>query len=316
MSKQNRKKIILADLSLIVAAFFWGGGFVAVKDAVSSIAPFYMITIRFGVASLLLTMVFWKRFRKIKRQDIKIGVLVGIFLFLAFAAQTVGAQYTEAGKQAFLTAVNVVIVPFLTWILYKNKLDMYSIIASILCFIGIGFLTLKDGLSINIGDALTLLCALLFAIHITLLGRYAKMVDSIVLTIIQMATTSVMALPWALFFEPLPQNLPKSIYVSMTYMIIFSSMLGFLIQTIAQKYTTPSHTSMMLCFEAVFGSVLAVIFLGDVFTPGMIIGCLLIFVGIIIAETKMKFLETNNSGAESDKVEKLKLKTIRGVSKL
>ena len=133
-----------------------------------------MIAIRFGIASLILLAIFWKRFKNINWQDIKISIIVGIFLFLAFSAQTTGAQYTTAGKQAFLTAVNVVIVPFLTWILYKNELDAYSIIASVFCLIGVGFLTLKDGLSINIGDFLTLVCAFLFAVHIALLGEYAK----------------------------------------------------------------------------------------------------------------------------------------------
>ncbi|MFY9278440.1 MAG: DMT family transporter [Caldicoprobacterales bacterium] len=296
--KNGSKKMILADLSLLLVALFWGGGFVAVKEAINSITPFYMIAIRFGIASLILLAIFWKRFKNINWQDIKISIIVGIFLFLAFSAQTTGAQYTTAGKQAFLTAVNVVIVPFLTWILYKNELDAYSIIASVFCLIGVGFLTLKDGLSINIGDFLTLVCAFLFAVHIALLGEYAKKVDTIVLSIIQMATASVLALVCALFTEPVPESLPANAYFSMVYMIIFSTMLAFMIQTIAQKYTTANHASLILCLEAVFGSVLAAIFLGDVFTPSMIIGCGLIFIGIIIAETKLKFLQSNKKEAE------------------
>lgn len=296
--KNGSKKMILADLSLLLVALFWGGGFVAVKEAINSITPFYMIAIRFGIANLILLAIFWKRFKNINWQDIKISIIVGIFLFLAFSAQTTGAQYTTAGKQAFLTAVNVVIVPFLTWILYKNELDAYSIIASVFCLIGVGFLTLKDGLSINIGDFLTLVCAFLFAVHIALLGEYAKKVDTIVLSIIQMATASVLALVCALFTEPVPESLPANAYFSMVYMIIFSTMLAFMIQTIAQKYTTANHASLILCLEAVFGSVLAAIFLGDVFTPSMIIGCGLIFIGIIIAETKLKFLQSNKKEAE------------------
>ncbi|MFY9177312.1 MAG: DMT family transporter [Caldicoprobacterales bacterium] len=296
--KNGSKKMILADLSLLLVALFWGGGFVAVKEAINSITPFYMIAIRFGIANLILLAIFWKRFKNIDWQDIKISIIVGIFLFLAFSAQTTGAQYTTAGKQAFLTAVNVVIVPFLTWILYKNELDAYSIIASVFCLIGVGFLTLKDGLSINIGDFLTLVCAFLFAVHIALLGEYAKKVDTIVLSIIQMATASVLALVCALFTEPVPESLPANAYFSMVYMIIFSTMLAFMIQTIAQKYTTANHASLILCLEAVFGSVLAAIFLGDVFTPSMIIGCGLIFIGIIIAETKLKFLQSNKKEAE------------------
>lgn len=283
------KKVIFADLSLLLVALLWGGGFVAVKDAVSSIPPFYMIAIRFGVSSLILSSVFWKRFKKVNKEEIKTGIFVGIFLFLAFSAQTMGAQFTTAGKQAFLTGANVVIVPFLSWIIYGETLEIYSIIASILCLIGIGFLTLQEDTPINIGDILTLVCAIFFAIHITLLGHYVKENDAIILAIIQMLTASIIALIFALIFEPYPKIVPKSVYTSMIYIIVFSTMLAFLIQTIAQKYTTSNHASIILCLEAVFGSILAVIFLEDVFTPNMIIGCILIFIGIIITETKFKF---------------------------
>src|SRR5699024_4918177 len=118
----------------------------------------------------------------------------------------------------------------------------HSIIASLLCLVGIGFLTLKGGAPINIGDILTLLCAMLFAAHITLLDRHAKRMDAIALTIIQMLTTSILAFVCALIFEPYPKAISTNAYTSMIYMIVFSTMLGFLIQTIAQKYTTASHT--------------------------------------------------------------------------
>lgn len=294
--KNKDKKVIAADLSLLLVAFFWGGGFVAVKDAISSITPFYMLAIRFGVSGLLISMFCWKKLKDIKKEDIKTGIFIGVFLFLAFSAQTIGAMYTTAGKQAFLTGVNVVIVPFLGWIFYRDRLDIYSVIASILCFVGIGFLTLKNGSSINIGDILTLICAVLFAAHITLVGHHAKQIDTIVLTITQMLTTSVLALLCALIFEPFPKAIPSNAYSSMAYMIVFSTMLGFSIQTIAQKYTTASHASLILCLESVFGSILAVIFLGDIFTPNMIVGCILILIGIIIAETKLEFLSYRGVG--------------------
>ncbi len=290
MLKNKNKQIIAADLALFLVALLWGGGFVAVKDAIGSITPFYMIAMRFGVAGLLISIFCWRRFKNVKKQDIKMGIFVGLFLFLGSAVQTIGAQYTTAGKQAFLTGVNVVIVPFFEWILYKDKLDIYSVLASILCLVGIGFLTLKGSTSINIGDFLTLICAVLFAAHITLLGHHAKKVDTIVLSVIQMLTTSVLSLICALIFEPIPKAFPSDIYGSVLYMIFFSTMLAFSIQTIAQRYTPASHASIILCLESVFGSIFAVIFLGDVFTPSMILGCLLILVGIITAETKLKFL--------------------------
>jgi drug/metabolite transporter (DMT)-like permease len=296
--KQYNRKTILADLSLLLVALFWGGGFVAVKDAINSITPLYMIAVRFSASSLVLAIIFWKRLKLIKKQDIKIGALVGVFLFLAFAAQTSGAQYTTAGKQAFLTGVSVVMVPFLAALLYKNKLDIYSIASSMLCLIGIGFLTIKDGMAINLGDVLTLACAVFFAVHITLLGHYAKKVDTVILSITQMVFASIMAFIAAVIFEPYHGGIPANAYTSMIYIVVFSTMLAFLIQTASQKYTTSDHAAIILSLESVFGSILAVIFLKDVFTLSMITGCGLIFAGIITAETKLEFMKKKNKGDE------------------
>ncbi|ERI92467.1 putative membrane protein [Clostridiales bacterium oral taxon 876 str. F0540] len=296
MERVKGRKTLAADSALLLVAVFWGGGFVAVKDAVTSITPFYMIGIRFLLSSLILGIIFFKKVKNLTKKDIKIGTIVGVFLFLAFAAQTAGAQYTTAGKQAFLTGTNVVIVPFLAWLIYKHKPDIYSAAASILVLIGIGLLTLKEGFAINFGDALTLACALFFAIHITCLGYFAKKTDTIILTVTQMAAASLMAFICAFIFEPPLKNIPKEAAGSMVYIVIFSTMLAFFIQTTAQKYTTESHAAIILCLESVFGSILAVIFLGDVFTKNMIIGCILIFSGILISETKLQFLKKNIRG--------------------
>jgi drug/metabolite transporter (DMT)-like permease len=295
---KEKKKTIIADLSLLLVAFFWGGGFVAVKDAIESITPFYMIAVRFAVSSVILSVIFWKRLIKITKSDLKIGIVVGIFLFLAFATQTVGAQFTTAGKQAFLTGVNVIIVPFLSWGLYKNAPDIYSIIASGLALAGIGLLTLKGGHGVNLGDILTLACAFFFAVHIIYLGYYAKKVDTIILSITQMGVASIIAFICAIIFEKYPKDLPRDAYSSMFYIIVVSTMLAFLLQTAAQKYTTATHASIILCLEAVFGSILAVIFLGDLFTMNMIMGCVLIFMGIITGETKLIFLKLNENTSE------------------
>lgn len=108
MGKIEKKKSLIADLSLLLVAMLWGGGFVVIKDALDSITPFYIMSMRFGLSFMLMCIVFWKRVKKINKQEIIGGVVIGIFLFLAFAFQTIGIQYTTAGKQAFLTAIYVV----------------------------------------------------------------------------------------------------------------------------------------------------------------------------------------------------------------
>ncbi|MCJ7691730.1 MAG: DMT family transporter, partial [Clostridiaceae bacterium] len=166
MKNINKKKSILADMSLLLVALMWGGGFIAVKGALDSVTPFYITAMRFGISVIIMLLVFRKKIKHITIKELKIGTLVGLLLFLGFAAQTVGMKYTTAGKNAFLTGTNVVIVPFLYWVISKKKPDSYSLVSAFLCFIGIGMLTLDGGINISLGDSLTLLCAVFFAAHI------------------------------------------------------------------------------------------------------------------------------------------------------
>lgn len=285
-----RKKSTLADMSLLIVALVWGGGFIAVKGALDTISPFYIMAFRFSISVLIMLLVFRKKIRVITKNDIFIGTIVGILLFLGFAAQTVGMKYTTAGKNAFLTGTNVVIVPFLYWVISKKRPDAFSLISAFLCFIGIGMLTLEGGIHIGLGDGLTLLCAVFFAAHIVSVGFFAKKFDVILLVIIQLGVSAILSILAALIFEPMPHSLNSGTIFALIYLGIFSTMLAFIVQNVAQKYTTSTHTAIILCLESVFGSILSVIMLHELFTSKMILGCLTIFLAIITTETKWKFL--------------------------
>ncbi|MEW8956837.1 DMT family transporter [Clostridium sp.] len=294
------KKTLYADLSLIIVAIVWGAGFVASKEALNIAKPFYMMTIRFTISTLLMVIVFRKYLKTINKQDLKSGIIVGIFLFLAFGFQTVGLQYTTASKQGFLTAINVVIVPFLYWGISKKRPDMYSIFSAFLCFIGISLLTLQDSITgINLGDALTLLCALFFALHIVSVGYFASKTNPIVLTIIQLGTSAALSSLVAIFTEPMPNNLTLSGTFSLLYLGVFSTLIAFLLQNIAQKHTSSTHAAIILSTECVFGSILSMLILKEIFTFEMFIGSIIIFSSIIISETKLDFLKKNKKDLSS-----------------
>ncbi|MGH4118496.1 DMT family transporter [Clostridium sp.] len=291
MKNNDKKKSVLADLSLLLVALMWGGGFIAVKGALDSITPFYITAMRFGISVIIMLLVFRKKIKHITLNELKIGTLVGLLLFLGFAAQTVGMKYTTAGKNAFLTGTNVVIVPFLYWVISKKRPDSYSLVAAFLCFIGIGMLTLDGGINISLGDSLTLLCAVFFAAHIVSVGFFIEKVDAISLVIIQLGAAAVFSIIAASIFEPIPQALNSDTVFAIGYLAIFSTMLAFIIQNVAQKYTTSTHAAIILCLESVFGSILSVIMLNEIFTSKMILGCLTIFIAIITTETKLSFLK-------------------------
>ena len=291
MATINKRKSFLADMSLLIVAIMWGGGFIAVKGALDSITPFYMMAMRFGISVIIMLLVFRKKVKLITKNELKVGTLVGLLLFLGFAAQTIGMQYTTAGKNAFLTGTNVVIVPFLYWVISKKRPDKYSLISAFLCFVGIGMLTLEGGLRLGLGDSLTLICAVFFAGHIVSVGFFTEKVDAISLVIIQLGAAAVFSIIAALIYEPVPPSLGSDTIFAIGYLAIFSTMIAFIIQNVAQKYTTSTHAAIILCLESVFGSILSVIVLNEIFTSKMVLGCLTIFIAILTTETKWDFLK-------------------------
>lgn len=300
MKNSSGKKSLLADLSLLIVTIIWGSGFVATKNALDTVSPFFIMTLRFTLACILMCLVFFKQIIKINIRDLKAGCVIGFFLFMGFATQTVGLQYTTAGKQAFLTGTNVVMVPFIYWFVSGKKPDVYNLISAFLCLLGISFLTLNGTLYVNLGDTLTLICALFFACHIVSVGYFAETHNPIILTFLQFLIAAILSLISMFIFEGAPSSLSKDGIIPVAYLAIFSTLIAFLIQNIAQKFTTSTHTAIILSLEAVFGSLLSNLLLGELFTYKMFIGCVTIFIAIITAETKLEFLKINKETSSNN----------------
>ncbi len=286
-----KKKHLIADLGLFLVAIIWGSGFTASKIALDSgLGPYYMMGFRFLIATIIMGVIFFKKLTQITKQDIIYSSIVGIALFFAFATQTVGLQFTTASKNAFLTGTNVVMVPFIFWGIAKIKPDKWSLLAAITCLLGIGFLSFDGSFTLGLGDSLSLLCAFGFACHISLTGYFGKKIDSTILTFIQMLVSALLSFIFGFFFEELPTNPSTAGITAVIYLGVFSTMIAFFLQTIAQKYTTASRTAIILSTEALFGTLFSVILLGEILTFRMIVGAIAIFFAIITAETKWKFL--------------------------
>jgi drug/metabolite transporter (DMT)-like permease len=205
-------------------------------------------------------------------------------------AQTVGIEYTTAGKNAFITASNVVIVPFLYWLTSRKKPNIYEVIGAILCFVGIGVLSLDANLTMGLGDLLTLIGGFFYACHIVSVGYYSKKHDPILLTIFQFSVTAILSLIFALIFEPKVSSVTGEMIFPIVYLALFSTLIGFLIQNVAQKYTSSTHAAIILSMESVFGNIFSIIFLKEALSVRLFIGCLLILISVITTETKWSFL--------------------------
>lgn len=284
----DKRKQFLSDISLLFVAAVWGGGFVAVKDALNTMTPLLLMSYRFILAAGIMYLFLHKKIGKFSKNDLKYGLVVGTILFLAFAAQTFGLKYTTASKQGFLTATYVVMVPLLYWGIYRKRPKSKAFIGSALTIVGIALVSINKDMSFNIGDGLTLLCALLFAGHIISLEYFTKKMDVMKLSFLQLLIAAIWFTISAVMFENVTFTLSSNAWFAIVYLAIFSTFLCFTTQTIAQKYTTSSHASIIMSLESVFAAVFGVLLLHETMTPFMIAGCALIFVAILIIEVEFK----------------------------
>lgn len=286
----NAVRKYIGEIALIVTAIIWGSGFVASAVALDHYTPYQILAGRFLIGVILLSVVFHKKIRMIKKHTLLKGIILGSILYIAFALQTVGLQFTTPSKNAFLTAVNIVIVPFISFVIYKRKLDVFELIGAVIAMIGIALLSLQFNGEVNVGDVLTLLCAFAFAFHIFYTARFVSNEDAVSLTLIQMATAATIGFIVTLMRGEMSFALEASALMPLVYLGIFSTTIAYLLQTIAQKYVTETKAAIILSTEALWGTLFSVIILSELLTMRMSAGAVLILVAIMIAETKPKLI--------------------------
>lgn len=283
----------MGEIGLFTIAIIWGSGFIGTKLALDGgVRAIQTLTVRFFVASLILGTIFFKEIKKnISKESLRSGALLGVFSFIGFSMQTIGLVYTTISKNAFITAANVVIVPFIGFILYKRKLDKIGIISSFIALLGIGILSLQADFSVNLGDVLTFLCAFGFAFHIFFTGEFTAKYNAYVLTVTQFVVAFILSSLLQIFTKQVHISATPTGIMGALYLGIFSTAIAFLLQTICQSKVEQTRSALILSTESLFGTILSVIFLHEVVTARMVVGCMIIFTSIIISETKLSFLK-------------------------
>lgn len=280
-----------ADIGLALVAVIWGTGYIAMSWALADqLPPLYLVAMRFLISFVLLAIALHRRLGAITPGLLRAGAVSGLLLFLAFALQTLGLLYTTVSNNAFITAVNVVIVPFLYWLLSRQRPDIFSFSASFITLVGVALLSLDGFNGINKGDLLTLACAVLFACHIVATGHYSRRHDPFLLTLLQLGFSGLFALTGSWFLESFPATLSPQSMGAILYLALFSTLICYLLQTVCQKYSSATKTAVILSMESFFGSLFAIILLSEKLTLQMAMGAALILIAVIIAETKLSFL--------------------------
>lgn len=273
----------LAIGGLILVTIIWGGGFVASDMALESMRPFQIMAIRFLLGTILMGLISIRSLKGITKSEVKAGGLMGLALFAGFAFQIVGLQYTTPSKNAFLTALNVVIVPFISFLILRKKIGARGIAGAVMSIAGVALLSLDRNFSLGLGDGLTLICAVGFAFQIFLTSEYVKKYRATVLNFIQMITAFFLSFISLMAFGETQFHMTGKGILSVLYLGVISTTVCYLLQTASQKYVDETKAAIILSLESVFGTLFSILILGEIVTPRMLAGSLIILGAVVIS---------------------------------
>lgn len=287
----------LAKPMIVCATLIWGSTFFMIKDAVDDVDPMFMLAFRFTLAAAVLAVVFWRRWKDVDWAYVWQGGVLGLLLGAAYIIQLFGLMGTTPGKNAFFTAVYCVIVPFLYWAVDRKRPTRWNVLAALLSVTGIGLVSWDGGLSLALGDVLTLTAGFFLACHIIAVAKFVGGRDIFLLTIIQFAMVALMCWVGTAITRGVPvDGLPASAWWVLLYLAIGSTAVALLFQNVGQKYTEPASAALLLSLEAPFGVLFSVLFGAERPTPLMYLGFCVIFLAMVCSETQFKFLRRRAKG--------------------
>ncbi len=293
MSKPKNMGLI-AKIMLFTSTIIWGSSFFILKNTLDEMPVYFILSVRFFVGALLLFLIGCKNWKKLNKKYLRAGSITGLFLALAYITQTIGLQYTTPSKNAFLTAVYCVLVPFFCWGVTKKAPDKFNLIAAVVCLTGIGLVSLGSGdMGFNfMGDGMTLVCGIFFALQMVAVEFWGDDMDVVLYTAVQFFTAFLVCFAGFLIFEEPPTSVSLSTIGSLAYVTVFATVLAFLFLNMGVKYASANSSSLILSCEAVFGVLFSILFYPDEhITPRIVCGFVVMFIGIVINETKLSFLK-------------------------
>jgi len=285
LEKQSPKQRLLADSGLMATAIIWGSNFVVVKNTLDQVPPMLFLGLRFGIAFLVVAPFLlsaarrpahWKGWVK--------ALLTGLVLFGGFATQTLGLAYTTPGMSGFITGIYVVLVPIFGVFLTRRAPDWRVVAAALLVVAGLGFLFLRGQAGFGRGEWLTLACAVFFALHFLALGRWAKDLDPLFLTAVQLLVTGAASFVAVGFSGAPALSFSGPAWWAILYAALLGSVGAYFMQTSAQRYAPAHHTAIILSLESLFAAVFSVAWGMEELTVVKLVGFAFIMGGILLAE--------------------------------
>lgn len=283
-----------AELLLLLITFIWGGTFSIVKTALENVSPLIFLGIRFGISTVLYFVFFPGSLKHLNLLALKHSFVIAFFLFAGFAFQTLGLKYTTASKSGFITGMLVIFTPVAQLVIERKPPKIGNLIGIFLVTLGLLFLTSSEssigsfvyslGKNFTIGDFLTLLCAIMFALYIVYLDIYSRLHPTSALVLVQLATTSIFSFLIASLFEEIKLNFSFQLLFALIYTSLLATIFATYIQTEYQKFTTPTRAAVIFTMEPVFAGIIAWIFLNERFSNFALLGSALMLGGLLISE--------------------------------
>lgn len=300
-------KRLIGPLLILLCTLIWGSAFVAQKTGAAHYGPFTLTCYRNILAGAFLAAVIFvrNRMRGAGRAPVAEGgdgtvclggALSGVVLFAAMAAQQLGIEHTTPGISAFLTANYILIVPFLAWLIGRGRPRLMIWMGVVLALVGTYLICVEPvsghspfsmlNFQFGKGEAWTLLCAILYAVQIMVVDRYAPRCDVLVFSMVQMFVAALCAAPFLL----LPSEAARLTFSHFTagwwslfYVGILSSGIAYTLQNLGQARTPAALAALVMSFESVVGAVSGYLFFGDTLAGAQIVGCVLVFTAIVTA---------------------------------
>ncbi|HLW79224.1 MAG TPA: DMT family transporter [Terriglobia bacterium] len=275
-------KRVQAELLLLLTTFIWGATFVVVKRALADASPLPFLTVRFGVAGLLLLAVLAQG--RIGREAVRPGLILGVFLAGGYAFQTFAQEFTTPSKCAFITGFSVILVPLIMLFL-GHRMRAANIAGALLGLGGLYFLVLPTSLAaVNRGDLLTLFGSICFAVHIVLVGQYTRRFSFRHLVPVQILSVSALAAIAVPLDSHRRLNLTPALAGAFVVTAVFATGFAFSVQNWAQQYAPAAHTALIFAMEPVFAALVSWRVMGERLGGRVLLGSALILAGMVISE--------------------------------
>jgi len=287
------------EIALLFNTLIWGGTFALIKNAFNDISPLLFLGLRFGIAALIFLPFVYSSLKKTNKKTLIAGSILGLFYFAGFTAQSLGLNLTTATKSGFITGTFVVFIPILQLIIEKRKPKWFNILSVFLVLVGLILLSSKGenaldfiqqlGSDFNLGDVLTLLCALLFAFQVVYVDVFTKKYDYLPMVFVQLLITGVGGFILSYIFsisslETFKFTFNTTVVNAILYTAIFASIIATVIQLKFQKFVSPTKAGIIFSIEPIFAAVFAYFLLSEKISNFGLVGCVLIFIGLIVSE--------------------------------